>query len=102
MSWQTNMQTWLDNTELEPELKQQLNELKNDNEQAEEAFYAPMEFGTAGMRGVLGPGINRMNIYTVRQAAEGLALFMDTLDDATKSRGVAISFDSRHHSEDRR
>lgn len=100
MSWQTNMQTWLDNTELEPELKQQLNELKNDNEQAEEAFYAPMEFGTAGMRGVLGPGINRMNIYTVRQAAEGLALFMDTLDEATKSRGVAISFDSRYHSQD--
>ncbi|WP_125769396.1 phospho-sugar mutase [Companilactobacillus furfuricola] len=100
MSWQTNMQTWLDNTELEPELKQQLNELKDDNDKAEEAFYAPMEFGTAGMRGVLGPGINRMNIYTVRQAAEGLALFMDTLDDETKGRGVAISFDSRYHSQD--
>ncbi len=100
MSWQENMKKWLDYPELEPELKSQLNELKNDNDKAEEAFYAPMEFGTAGMRGVLGPGINRMNIYTVRQAAEGLALFMDTLDDATKSRGVAISFDSRYHSQD--
>lgn len=100
MSWQENMQSWLDNSELEPELKSQLQELKNDDTQAEEAFYAPMEFGTAGMRGVLGPGINRMNIYTVRQAAEGLALFMDTLDDETKARGVAISFDSRYHSQD--
>ncbi|MCH4008788.1 phospho-sugar mutase [Companilactobacillus sp.] len=100
MSWQENMKKWLDYSELEPELKSQLNELKDNDEQAEEAFYAPMEFGTAGMRGVLGPGINRMNIYTVRQAAEGLALFMDTLDDETKGRGVAISFDSRYHSQD--
>lgn len=100
MSWQENMQKWLDYSELEPELKSQLNDLKKDDSKAEEAFYAPMEFGTAGMRGVLGPGINRMNIYTVRQAAEGLALFMDTLDDKTKARGVAISFDSRYHSQD--
>ena len=52
-----------------------------DNEAAlEDAFYAPLEFGTAGMRGVIGAGINRMNIYTVRQATEGLASFMDTLE----------------------
>ncbi|MQS88972.1 phospho-sugar mutase [Companilactobacillus mishanensis] len=100
MSWQENMKRWLDYSELDPELKSQLNDLKNNSEEAEEAFYSPMEFGTAGMRGVIGPGINRMNIYTVRQAAEGLALFMDTLDDKTKSRGVAISFDSRYHSQD--
>lgn len=100
MSWQDNMKKWLDYSELDPELKSQLMDLKNDDETAEEAFYAPMEFGTAGMRGVLGPGINRMNIYTVRQAAEGLALFMDTLDQPTKDRGVAISFDSRYHSQD--
>ncbi|MFD1472898.1 phospho-sugar mutase [Companilactobacillus mishanensis] len=100
MSWQENMKRWLDYSELDPELKSKLNDLKNNSEEAEEAFYSPMEFGTAGMRGVIGPGINRMNIYTVRQAAEGLALFMDTLDDKTKSRGVAISFDSRYHSQD--
>ncbi|AKP68222.1 phospho-sugar mutase [Companilactobacillus ginsenosidimutans] len=100
MAWQENMKKWLDYSELDPELKEQLAELKNDDDKAEEAFYAPMEFGTAGMRGVLGPGINRMNIYTVRQAAEGLALFMDTLDEKTKARGVAISFDSRYHSQD--
>src|SRR5699024_4717445 len=61
---------------------------------------APLEFGTAGMRGVLGAGINRMNIYTVRQATEGLASFMETLDDEVKQRGVAISYDSRHHSQE--
>ena len=72
-----------------------------DNQEAlEDAFYEPLSFGTAGMRGVLGVGINRMNIYTVRQATEGLATFMDTLDDETKQRGVAISYDSRHHSQE--
>ena len=50
------------------------------------------------MRGILGPGINRMNIYTVRQATEGLARFMDTQGEETKRRGVAIAYDSRHQS----
>ena len=70
MSWQDNMQQWLDYKDLDPDMKQQLNEMKDDSEVAEEAFYEPMEFGTAGMRGLIGPGINRMNIYTVRQATE--------------------------------
>ncbi|WP_125565498.1 phospho-sugar mutase [Companilactobacillus insicii] len=100
MSWQETVQQWLDYKELDPELKSQLNELQKDSDKCEEAFYAPMEFGTAGMRGLIGPGINRMNIYTVRQAAEGLASFMDTLDDDKKSQGVAISYDSRYHSQD--
>ncbi|KRN28494.1 phosphoglucomutase phosphomannomutase, alpha beta alpha domain I family protein [Lactobacillus selangorensis] len=72
--------------------------MDGDDEALEEAFSEPMEFGTAGMRGVMGPGIHDMNVYTVRQATEGLARFMDTLDDTTKQRGVAISFDSRYHS----
>ncbi len=100
MSWQDNMQQWLDYKDLDPDMKEQLNEMKNDDKVAEEAFYEPMEFGTAGMRGLIGPGINRMNIYTVRQAAEGLASFMDTLDDKLKSQGVAISYDSRYYSQD--
>ncbi|WP_125760651.1 phospho-sugar mutase [Companilactobacillus hulinensis] len=100
MSWQNTLQEWLDYKELDPELKSQLIDLQKDSDATEEAFYAPMEFGTAGMRGLLGPGINRMNIYTVRQAAEGLASFMDTLDDSKKSQGVAISYDSRYHSQD--
>ena len=100
MSWQDNMQQWLDYKDLDPDMKEQLNELKKDDKVAEEAFYEPMEFGTAGMRGLIGPGINRMNIYTVRQATEGLASFMDTLDDDVKAQGVAISYDSRYYSQD--
>ncbi|WP_461240589.1 phospho-sugar mutase [Paucilactobacillus sp. N302-9] len=100
MCWKETYQTWLQEPTLEKNLKQELDQIKNDDKQLEDAFYAPLSFGTAGMRGLLGPGINRMNIYTVRQATEGLARFMDTLDDQTKNRGVAISFDSRHHSQD--
>ena len=79
-------------------LKNELKDLKTDPEKCEDAFYAPLEFGTAGMRGILGAGINRMNIFTVRQATEGLARFMDTQDPETKRRGVAIAYDSRHMS----
>ncbi|WP_455428838.1 phospho-sugar mutase [Lactiplantibacillus pentosus] len=100
MSWQDTYNTWKNQATLETSLKQELTAMAGDDSALEDAFYEPMEFGTAGMRGVLGPGINRMNIYTVRQATEGLARFMDTLPADVKERGVAISFDSRHHSED--
>ncbi|WP_283596658.1 phospho-sugar mutase [Ligilactobacillus aviarius] len=100
MSWEENYQTWKDNPELAADLKAELDQLADNQEALEDAFYEPLSFGTAGMRGVLGVGINRMNIYTVRQATEGLATFMDTLDDKTKQRGVAISYDSRHHSQE--
>ncbi|MGR3741533.1 phospho-sugar mutase [Companilactobacillus sp. DQM5] len=99
MSWKDNLKIWDEYQDLDLDLKLKLNELKKDEKKAEEAFYAPMEFGTAGMRGVMGPGINCMNIYTVRQAASGLAGLMDTLDEETKKRGVAISFDSRYNSQ---
>ena len=100
MSWEETYQTWKDNPELAADLKAELDQLVDNQEALEDAFYEPLSFGTAGMRGVLGVGINRMNIYTVRQATEGLATFMDTLDDETKQRGVAISYDSRHHSQE--
>lgn len=80
-----------------PALKAELKAMKDDQE-IEDAFYGPLSFGTAGMRGLMGPGINRMNIYTVRQATEGLAVLMDSLGDEVKKRGVSISYDSRHHS----
>ena len=100
VSWQDTYNTWKNQATLETSLKQELTGMAGDDAALEDAFYEPMEFGTAAMRGVLGPGINRMNIYTVRQATEGLARFMDTLPAEVKERGVAISFDSRHHSED--
>lgn len=98
MSWEQVYEQWKNNTDLEENLKKQLADLEEDPEKLEDAFYAPLEFGTAGMRGILGPGINRMNIYTVRQATEGLARFMDEQDDETRRRGVAIAYDSRHMS----
>ncbi len=100
VSWKDTYQTWLNETSLELSLKNELQDMATNETKLEDAFYAPLSFGTAGMRGLLGPGINRMNIYTVRQATEGLARFMDTLDESVKTRGVAISFDSRHHSQD--
>ncbi|EMF0110635.1 phospho-sugar mutase [Enterococcus hirae] len=98
MSWEQVYQQWANEENLEENLKKQLTDLSQVPEKLEDAFYAPLEFGTAGMRGILGPGINRMNIYTVRQATEGLARFMDTQGEETKRRGVAIAYDSRHQS----
>ncbi|MYV17825.1 phospho-sugar mutase [Furfurilactobacillus milii] len=98
MDWKDTYQVWNNQENLETSLKTELTALKGNDEALEDAFYQPMSFGTAGMRGVMGPGINRMNIYTVRQATEGLATYMDTLGNDVKQRGVAISFDSRHHS----
>lgn len=98
MTWKTTYETWGNFEDLETNLKEELVSLAENEKMLEDAFYAPLEFGTAGMRGVLGVGVNRMNIYTVRQATEGLARFMDSLGEETKKRGVAIAFDSRHQS----
>ena len=97
MSWKETYEQWLKQPNLAPTLKTELDAMKDDKE-IEDAFYGPLSFGTAGMRGLMGPGINRMNIYTVRQATEGLAVLMDSLGDEVKKRGVSISYDSRHHS----
>ena len=77
MTWRDTYQEWLNYSDLDENLKNQLTAL-TDDEELEDAFYQPMSFGTAGMRGLMGPGINRMNIYTVRQATEGLATLMDS------------------------
>ena len=98
MSWEQVYQQWLNEENIPENLKNELKDLNTDPEKCEDAFYAPLEFGTAGMRGILGAGINRMNIFTVRQATEGLSRFMDTQDPETKRRGVAIAYDSRHMS----
>lgn len=97
MSWKETYQIWKDQPDLEPNLKKELDAM-HDEAEIEDAFYAPMSFGTAGMRGLMGPGINRMNVYTVRQATEGLATLIDSLGEDIKKRGVAIGYDSRHHS----
>ena len=96
MSWQDIALKWEKFEGLEDYLKSQLENFSE--KEKEEAFYAPLEFGTAGMRGIVGPGINRMNIYTVRQATEGLARLIETYGEEAKKRGVAIAHDSRHFS----
>lgn len=98
MTWKTHYQIWLQHNTLEENLKKQL--LTYDEKTAQDAFYEPLSFGTAGMRGILGAGINRMNIYTVRQATEGLAKLIETYGSKAIKRGVAIAYDSRRQSQE--
>ncbi|SFE84958.1 phospho-sugar mutase [Trichococcus pasteurii] len=98
MSYQETIEQWNNFALLEPTLKEELKALEGNEEALKDAFFAPLEFGTAGMRGILGVGINRMNIYTVRQATEGLARLMEAKGEEEKKRGVAIAYDSRHQS----
>ncbi len=95
MSYKETYQQWADFAELPDYLKTELAGM--DEHTKEDAFYTSLEFGTAGQRGLIGVGTNRMNIYTVRQTTEGLARLMDTKGNA-KKRGVAIAYDSRHFS----
>ncbi|WP_179396246.1 phospho-sugar mutase [Lacticaseibacillus absianus] len=98
MGYKENYAVWVTAPALDATMAQEVAAMADDPETQEAAFSAPMAFGTAGMRGVIGAGIGRMNLYTVRQATEGLARFMDTLPAAQKNAGVAISFDSRYMS----
>ena len=96
MTYQENFKKWLDYAELPDYLREDLNSM--DEKTKEDAFYTNLEFGTAGMRGLIGAGTNRINIYVVRQAAEGLARLIEEKGDEFKKRGVAIAYDSRHFS----
>ncbi|OLS33618.1 phospho-sugar mutase [Bacillus sp. MRMR6] len=98
MNWKTNATRWLEFPSLDPELKKELSELKSDEKQLEEVFYKNLEFGTGGMRGEIGVGTNRMNIYTVRKASAGLAAYIEEQGIEAKQRGVVIAYDSRHKS----
>lgn len=96
MSWKDTYNLWRSSPSLDPQLKEELEQLSD--EVLEDSFGADLSFGTAGMRGVLGPGTNRMNIYTIRQATEGLAQLIEAAGEEAKKRGVAIAYDSRHFS----
>lgn len=98
MDWKTSANRWIEFTGLDEELKRQLEEIKNDEKQLEEVFYKNLEFGTGGMRGEIGVGTNRMNIYTVRKASAGLAAYIEEQGNEAKQRGVVIAYDSRHKS----
>lgn len=91
---------WLADERLCAEGRKELESIKEDNDKIEYAFGAELEFGTAGMRGIIGYGTNKMNIYTVKRATQGLAEFIKTLGETAMARGVAISYDTRYKSDE--
>lgn len=98
MDWKSTADKWISYSALDSELADQLLELQKSEKALADHFYKHLEFGTGGMRGEIGPGTNRMNIYTIRRAAEGLALYILRQGEKAKKRGVVIAYDSRHKS----
>ena len=98
MDWKNEYKRWTSATSLDEELKKDLEALSGQDKALEDAFYKNLEFGTGGMRGEIGPGTNRMNLYTIRKASEGLAQYIDANGEEYQKRGVAIAYDSRHKS----
>ncbi|WP_340035022.1 phosphoglucomutase [Bacillus sp. FSL K6-0993] len=98
MTWRKSYERWKQTEHLDPELKERLIELEGDEQALEDCFYKDLEFGTGGMRGEIGAGTNRMNIYTVRKASAGFAAYISKQGEEAKKRGVVIAYDSRHKS----
>ncbi|MGF9821057.1 phospho-sugar mutase [Brevibacillus agri] len=93
--WRVHYTRWNEYSDLEPELRRQLEQLAGDEKKLEDCFYKPIAFGTGGMRGVMGPGINRINVYTIRKATAGLALHLLEQGTDPAAQKVAIAYDSR-------
>lgn len=89
---------WLSNPNFDEETKKELKEIEGNNKEIEDRFYKDLEFGTAGLRGVIGVGTNRMNKYTVGKATQGLANYI--IKKGVQAKGVVISYDSRHMSKE--
>lgn len=100
MQWKTRAEDWLAQLTDEDPMKKELTELLLNDRLAEDSFYKDLEFGTGGMRGIMGPGTNRLNRYTVRKAAFGLAQYIIEQGKSAMNRGVVISYDSRHLSKE--
>lgn len=98
MDYMKKWEYWLSSPAVDEQTKEELKKLSDRPQEIEERFYKDLEFGTAGLRGVLGAGSNRMNIYTVRKATQGLANYIVSRGTDAMERGVAISYDSRHFS----
>lgn len=96
MEYKERYQEWLSNPYFDAETKAELEGIKEDDNEIKERFYMDLEFGTAGLRGIIGAGTNRMNIYTVRKATQGLANYI--IKNKSADKGVAIAYDSRHMS----
>lgn len=100
MNYSEVYKSWTSDERLNDEAKAELAKIKNDKEDIEYRFGAELEFGTAGMRGIIGYGTNMMNVYTVKRATQGLSEFIKTLGEDAKKRGVAISYDTRLKSDE--
>ena len=98
MNYLEEYKKWCEGPEFDEETKKELSSIKDDEKEIEDRFYKELEFGTAGLRGVMGAGTNRMNKYTVGKATQGLANFI--LEKGTQNKGVAISYDSRNNSKE--
>ena len=96
MNVQEQYQEWLTNSYFDDETKRELQAIADDENEIKERFYTELEFGTAGLRGIIGAGLNRMNIYTVRKATQGLANYI--VAQGFQEKGVAIAYDSRRMS----
>ncbi|MEE1236981.1 MAG: phospho-sugar mutase, partial [Turicibacter sp.] len=96
MSFETEYQKWLGHENLDSSLKEQLEKMTD--VEIEDAFYRNLEFGTGGMRGVVGPGTNRMNVYTIRKANAGFAQYLLKNVENVGERGIVIAYDCRHFS----
>lgn len=98
MDYKDMYQSWLDNPIFDDKTKEELRSIASDDKEIQDRFYRELEFGTGGLRGVLGAGTNRMNIYTVRKATQGLANYIIKEGEEAKKRGVVIAYDSRRFS----
>ncbi len=98
MDYKAKYTYWIESPSVDEKTKEELLAIKNDENDIKERFYRDLEFGTAGLRGILGAGTDRMNIYTVRKATQGLANYICDNGENAKSRGVVISYDSRNFS----
>ena len=98
MNYLEEYKKWCESSEFDEETKKELIAIKDDEKEIEDRFYKELEFGTAGLRGVIGAGTNRMNKYTVGKATQGLANYI--LEQGTQDKGVAISYDSRRMSKE--
>ena len=96
MDYKNIYQEWLENPYFDEATKAELRGIAQDENEIKERFYADLEFGTAGLRGIIGAGTNRMNVYTVRKATQGLANYIAKVGQ--QSKGVAIAYDSRRMS----
>ena len=100
MDYKSEYEKWLNNPALNEEGRRELESIAGDEKAIEYRFGAELEFGTAGMRGIIGYGTNMMNVYTVRRATQGLSEYIKSLDAAAMKRGVVISYDTRRKSEE--